>query len=148
MTISKTHPTIISLLSQAISKLHLTDGSVEYDETHREGKIQQAIQEQTAIGWKQMFQGRISRAWEQTQYDYFSNNNIINRAIPYAVETEHNKWRQVFILALLQFGLQLWEERNTLFHCSNGKQCKHNRRMRAVDKARDLFIEGEASVGH
>ena len=58
----------------------------------------------------------------------------------------YNKWRASFLSNLLQFGLDLWEQRNNQVHGDTPTSKNFIRRKKALARAKDLHLEGSESV--
>jgi hypothetical protein len=77
-------------------------------------QLQQAVKEQTSIGWDQWFRGRITRKWgELYNYDIKTPNIIIRR--PSAL-----KWGQTINCLNFKFVLEAWHARNENEHDTHG----------------------------
>ena len=142
-----TNPTIMSAISIALSKNLLPQiitFSSDYSHPPSEAIALSAAREQHEIGWQHLFQGRISKKWTTAQKVYL-------RSLPtptgtYSAEKDINQWRKQFIMSLLQYGLDLWESRNSSIHGSNPTETRSTRRQKASARVSELFADGPQSV--
>ena len=93
-----------------------------------------------------MFLCRISCWWSRAQHKYIQQNHINTTSDSNIIQTQYNKWRSSFLSVLLQYGLDLWEERNNFLHGSTPKQQNFIRRQKALTPAKALFQEGDDTV--
>ena len=56
------------------------------------------------------------------------------------------KWRSTFLLALLQYGLDLWEQRNSNLHGDTPSNQRVIRRQKAIQRAQVKYLEGADTV--
>ena len=105
-----------------------------------------AIREQQTIGWKQFFLGRVTKQWSRVQEEYLRHSTTISSQGPYSSVKAYNKWRSTFLIAILQYSLDLWSERNTHVHGDTPQNQRFLKRKKAIEKAREKFLEGEDTV--
>ena len=82
---------------------------------------QDAVATQTLIGWHQLFQGKLSQAWENIQGNTRSKSGVTRPS---------HLWAANIVTLILQHTIILWEERNKQFHGvtteqKNQHQIKH-----------------------
>ena len=104
------------------------------------------ISQQHQIGWKHLFMGRISKQWLLAQQEYFKKSNVIDSHTPYGIERAVQKWRRLFVSSLIQYGLDVWRERNCFVHGKTSKETRLIERNNTIRQANQLFLEGEDSV--
>ena len=143
---SHTHPHIISTISHIIHQKHSPNIYDLRKEHTRHASIDKAIVDQHQIGWINMFLGRVSKQWGRTQYQYFLDNPAYRSPGPYSLEQSYSKWRKSFGLSLIQYGLDLWVERNNKVHGDTPTNQRFMLRINTIKKAQELFSEGEDSV--
>jgi hypothetical protein len=69
--------------------------------------LQQAIQEQTTIGWDKLLLGLVSTTWRVIQ-------EVIDSANPNAPKRNAKDWMNSAVHQLLKFTLRCWKCRNTM----------------------------------
>ena len=147
LTLSNTHPSVISVISTVIhNKCTLPDQWSLDDRDTVDTLLQQGIIQQQQIGWKHFFMGRISKKWTELQRQYFTCSNVLDKTIPYAIERGLQKWRKSFITSLIQFGLDLWNARNQQLHGKTSQENRFIMRQNAIARANELFLDGIESV--
>mmetsp|Transcript_19556 Transcript_19556/g.45581 ORF Transcript_19556/g.45581 Transcript_19556/m.45581 type:complete len:246 (-) Transcript_19556:86-823(-) len=80
----------------------------DYPQAH-----QDAVANQTLIGWHQLFQGKLSQAWENIQGNTRPKSGGIRPS---------HLWAANIVTLLLQHSIILWEERNEQFHGTTEEQ--------------------------
>ena len=143
-----THPAVISIISKIISKMTTTTVQLQfaYPADNLESILNQCISQQSQIGWKHLFMGRISKQWLMVQREYFKKSNVIDNHTPYGIERAVQKWRRLFVSSLIQYGLDVWRERNFFVHGKTPKETRFIERNNTICWANQLFSEGEESV--
>ena len=75
---------------------------------------------------------------------------MANQSVPmnqnFSYEAVLTRWKQTFLTSLLQFSLDLWNERNKTIHGSNPAETRHIARTKVIEKAKQLFLQGPESV--
>ena len=146
LTRAHTHPQIISIISQVIYHTHSPTIHRLYEGHEEDSPMAEAVREQDKIGWKHIFLGRISNGWSTIQETYVSQNPTTWRDEKYPIEAAMKRWRSTFILSLLQYGLDLWIERNNHVHGDTPKNRAFIKRRKLIERAQDLYTEGPSSV--
>ena len=143
-----THSAVISIISKVISKMTTTTVQLQFAHPGNtlESIINQCISQQSQIGWKHLFMGRISKQWLMVQREYFKKSNVIDNQTPYGIERALQKWRRSFVSSLIQYGLDVWRERNFFVHGKTSKETRFIERNNIIRRANQLYLEGEESV--
>ena len=145
LQLSNTDPSIISIISYVISA-HMKPERADLVDHKEDNLLEMAIQGQFDIGWKHMFLGRLSVWWSRKQNDFVRNNSHLCPQGKHTVNNSYLTWRKTFTYALIQYGLELWKERNIILHGVTHKDQGYIRRQKAIATATDLFREGEDTV--
>ena len=143
-----TKPSIIAALGHVI---HTNFDPREHDLLSTDDddeNLVTSIREQHIIGWKHMFMGRFSHYWNITQKYFCHRHPTYILDGDHHISRDYNKWRSSFLLALIQFGLDLWDSRNNIVHGETPKEQRFLRRKKALKLAKAKFNEGEETVGH
>ena len=74
--------------------------------------LHKAWYEQKAIGWRQLFRGRMSSQWALTQGIYYADHPDLAEQNKYSA----TRWSRVVIQNLLESSLDLWAARNQALH--------------------------------
>jgi ribonuclease HI len=103
----KEMPDIAKLLEWALSNC-VNDDKWLVDKTHYPEELHRAIEDQNAIGWNQIYRGRISIEFSNAQEHFYRWQQL--------PETTHNghKWTRGLIHKIWETMLSLWHNRNTI----------------------------------
>jgi hypothetical protein len=71
--------------------------------------IQQALDQQSRLGWDQFLRGRIGLKWAQLQSQHFLEQKMRQTG---------QKWASHLIMALWDFTWSMWDNRNHILHHS------------------------------
>ena len=112
----------------SVSFLHASTGSFE-----PQGILNQALQDQNAIGWTIYYKGRLSEKWEQVQKTHYHPIKA-KKADPY-------KWATSVITAMWQAFLQMWENRKDDQHGRDAN--KETYREREVSEENKVTVQTE-----
>jgi hypothetical protein len=131
----QTQEVILQGLTDAIlhgaDKLNLT--KISFTPT---GSLNQALQDQNAIGWTNFYKGRLSKKWEQVQKDHYRKTKA-TKADPY-------KWATSVITTMWQGFLQMWENRNDDQHGRDNIDAISKEREKLLKKTRQLYEQKES----
>lgn len=81
--------------------------------------------------------------WSNTQKEYIHHNLQTHVEGKYALETTFLKWQRSFVLVLLQYGLNLWEEQNNHVHGDSPENQRFIKRKKVIQRAKDIYQQGE-----
>jgi len=96
--------------------------------------VQQAIEEQSTIGWEKLLLGMGTMAWQQIQELVDSNN-------PQRPQRTSMSWMQNAIHQMLKFSLRCWKERNNKIHGSTKQEKKTLALKAAWQKIKELYAQ-------
>ena len=105
------HPSISSLLIYGMlwKPTSLPPTCTVVNKTSLNNEIQQAIGDQTLIGWDKVSRGLISSRWAQIQRTYCSHKNT----------TPTTDWNKFLLKQVLEVSWGMWEARNKSLHGTN-----------------------------
>lgn len=142
----KTSNDIIAILGVVVAGSFAPDRIDIQNDTPLMDKLQNAIKEQQAIGWTNLVRGRIGKSWGSAQRVYLTSAMDIDRSDPRGEIKAFNRWRKHIVAALLRFGLDMWEARNTYLHGDTPTSKNMIRRKKAVERMIEIYAEGETTV--
>jgi len=103
---------------------------VVYEET--ETLLQQAIKEQSDIGWEKLLVGLASTTWRTLQ-DFIDSNN------PRAPRRSASNWMNTVSHQFLKFSLQCWKQRNSTVHGSTRQEQKQIALQRVRERITHIY---------
>jgi hypothetical protein len=104
------------------------------------------VETQKAIGWSQLFNGRMSEEWSILQDEYLKSNNIVDHKFT------GKQWVATIIATLWNQWFEVWELRNGDVHgrdASTREIAKKNqatRELRALYRVRDQVLAEDGSI--
>ena len=102
-------------------------------ESMPEGCLKEALQEQTAIGWKNLIKGRIVKKWIDAAMDKPDGR------IQFGSPKDGQLWGKKVISLLLAYGVDLWKHRNLGVHGESNVERNMIKRVRLVSKVKGLY---------
>jgi hypothetical protein len=122
--------------------------SIELDHNRYPRTFHKLILDQTAMGWWQIFQGRMCREWARLQNQHLHQQNAANNS------TSGLLWTTSIITTVWKEYFAMWEVRNDAVHGSDSETRQiarrrklkvelhhlHNKRNLVLHTDRDLFL--------
>jgi hypothetical protein len=109
------------------------DATLDYSKYPR--TYQKLIKEQTALGWRQLFQGRLTTEWARLQdrhlHDIKAHSNFKTGTL----------WTTNIITTLWKAFFTMWEARNAVVHGADSSSRQKSRRDRAAISLRHLHAK-------
>ena len=143
---SDTEPGLVATIMRIIR--HYLDGNVgkldvwNFTREKYKGDLEKLVQDQKALGWTSLFQGRLCRQWRNIQTKHYSALNA-SRA-KYKTGTW---WAAGLIQQLIYFTLNSWQIRNNFLHRDREAQERNTLRRQLIqtiegwyDKAGQLGV--------
>ena len=142
LTKSDTNPDIIRILIRSI-RTFLTGGTPTLNwsrNDHIANIIKEAFQEQTKIGWKHIFLGRLSMKWKYTQQQHFASlSKTTGQPIPKSKTAQ--SWSTNLCKRLMFIALNQWQIRNEAYHDSTSKYAYNRDRLRLISDVTTRYFE-------
>lgn len=134
-------PTIVSIIIHALTHKYDTSSTIWPPCASASDSMAYTVaRHQQVIGWTNLLQGRISKQWTCAQTQYLKELGSYPKG---TLEI----WKTDFLPTLVQFGLDLWEQRNDIVHGKTDAENHQIQRKRILVMIRKKFREGEKSVG-
>ena len=131
-----THQHIKECILLGMKKINTSDTSpIELNELSfiPTGIIQQALDDQHAIGWLNFYRGRISTKWLEAQQEHDQQNT--NSTRPH----DSTQWASKIITTMWNGFLQLWEERKQDQHGRDSAQQHDKLRTNLLKRTNQLY---------
>jgi hypothetical protein len=109
-------------------------------------KYDTLIDNQSAIGWSQLFNGRMSTEWSALQDDYLSANKIVDQAL------SGKQWVSGIVATVWKLWIEVWEDRNGEVHGRDAttreiaKKEQAMREVRAIYRYKELVCAEDRSL--
>jgi hypothetical protein len=100
-----------------------------FDSSEFPANYQTLIREQTMIGWKHLFQGRITTSWQRMQQYHYSGLRPVQGR-------DGASWSRSILAFIFSEWLLLWDSRNKSVHGNDSvsrSQAKHNQAIRELE---------------
>ena len=105
-------PSVVQSIQTGMRSIRVPVDLADYTrEFLSDSRLQTAMVDQGLIGWKHFLYGRISTKWKEVEL------------IPEYKKTPSD-WAAELVRKLLNMGMILWRQRNTLFHGNDGEISK------------------------
>lgn len=98
--------------------------------TRLDHAVQQAVEDQQKIGWKNVRRGMISKKWATAQHTYIEDTKA----------TEQYAWGQQLVKTALKYTWEMWMERNEKLHGVR-KKVKIEKQLEALREKVDYLYE-------
>ena len=142
LTKSDTNPDIIRILIRSI-RIFLTGGTPTLNWSRNDriaNIIKEAFQEQTRIGWKHIFLGRLSMKWKYAQQQHYASlSKTTGKPIPKAKTAQ--TWSTNLCKRLMFIALNRWQIRNEAYHDSASKYAYNRDRLRLISDVTTRYFE-------
>lgn len=138
-----TSPTIIAIIIYSITH-HYSTQNTQWPSSLSESDVYayQAASSQQRISWHNFVKGRHSKLWIQAQQQYFQELYKTTKLPKGTID----KWKTSFLPTILQYGLDLWDQRNQIVHGSTPEEAQKIKRRNILKEVKQKFIEGRKSV--
>ena len=103
-------------------------------------ELQQAIIEQTEIGWQNIRRGFISRRWSRVQTIYTKNGQQKGH-LP-------RNWSKTLVSKILEVSWAMWTERNKALHVTNSKERKEKLRDKLIGRMEYLYKQSKILLSY
>jgi hypothetical protein len=103
----------------------------------------EAIAAQNAIGWDQIFRGRLAHAWGTCYVSWLA----YAPQTPDIKKLNHTSWTSLIIKWSWDLFLSLWHQRNTLAHSATTEETTNALQLRAQLKVRDRYARSSQLRG-
>jgi hypothetical protein len=97
--------------------------------------FRQLIQEQNDIGWRQLFNGRISNEWQRLQNEHLRRHGIKT------ITLTGQSWSTTVIVTIWKEFFALWEQRNNLVHGTDKSSHDLAKRSKAIAQIKHLHTQ-------
>jgi hypothetical protein len=97
--------------------------------------FRQLIQEQNDIGWRQLFNGRISNKWQGLQNEHLRRHGIKT------ITLTGQWWSTTAIVTIWKEFLEPWEQPNNLVHSTNKSSHDLAKRSKAIAQIKHLHTQ-------
>ena len=101
--------------------------------------VQRAWDEQRDIGWDQILKGRISKYWGMAQAMFYSNSPHIRGKQCFS----GTLWAVKTVRSLLNFSLDLWNDRCNTMHGEDGEERKRIAHAKITKRVMKLYVRRE-----
>jgi hypothetical protein len=94
------------------------------------------IHQQTQIGWRQLFNGRISTEWSRLQDDYLLDQGLRNK------KTTGQIWATQILISIWEGWTQVWTIRNEVIHGHDQASRQRLQRLEVESDIRAIYNKG------
>ena len=139
-----THPDLHKILIRAVRSF-LT-GEIPTLRWTREGTIptliREAFDEQSAIGWKHLFLGRLSLKWKLAQHRHYLQQDATSTDAPPRPKSQTaQSWATNLCKRLMHVALNRWQIRNEVFHDRASAHKYEKERQQLTDAVTKSYTE-------
>ena len=141
---TQTTPVIQELALSAFEKWFLANDEVILDPQDYPAQVTTIIHEQNAIGWRQLFNGRFSKAWSKVQDEAYS------RSPPPEGKQKRtgDRWQVKFIIKIWDEWEARWSDRNKALHGHNAATRTHAMRRETQRQLEAIYSQREFMEPH
>jgi hypothetical protein len=92
-------------------------------------KVQQAMDQQTRIGWRHFIRGRLTMTWGKIIRNYMMENNNKDTSKQWCIKLVKINWTHV---------LQMWEQRNHGVHDETPEQQNMKKKVEMIEELQEI----------
>ena len=107
-------------------------GTTALDPTRYPPELETLIRDQNAIGWNQIFRGRMALQWSTLQQEHLSNCGNKDKKL------SGNLWTTSIICLVWKDFFELWEARNQSVHGTDPASRRLSQKRQILDKLKEL----------
>ena len=130
-----THPLLRYVLREAITQWFQPGAPEKLSTIVFPQEVRNLIQQQNAIGWRQIFRGRFSGKWQRLQNAYYFRHNKKKSAFKRTGE----RWQKTLVLVIWDSWFDLWSIRNGEIHGTTRSTRAEAERREVVRQLTELY---------